>query len=400
MSDATLMMHQELVANVLATISRSSSSEPEMNENDDTNTPSNEIPAEIETQTTKKRRRYVTRKRMQVARPLLATTIQVIDKPRHYVNHSYNDFSSVLPEPDDVFPTKIEDMTFAHKLHHMLAQPQRFGKLIQWLPHGRAFKILVPTTFEREVLPIYFGHKRYSTFLRHLDNHGFKLLSSGPNRGSYYHECMLRGLPHLTKYMPEAREARRKLPDPENEPNFDSISQRFPLPQLPCGEGSVSAVLMRSSSPASSEENAPTIVSVSDDYDLSAPPAKRLAMSSQRTRGSLSSTTASSSSSSLPSRPVPVLIESVLRTLGPARLTPQQMIATQILSSSSGTSSLSLSPEIIHALLSHQQQQQHHHQNNSPVEVPTVEVPNRQPNRELSQLEALVLANRYFKIVG
>lgn len=187
MSDVTLMMHQELVANVLATISRSSSSEPEMNESVDTN----EIPAEIETQPTKKRRRYVTRKRMQVARPLLATTIQVIDKPRHYVNHSYNDFSSVLPEPDDAFPTKIEDMTFAHKLHHMLAQPRRFGKLIHWLPHGRAFKIILPTTFEREVLPIYFGHKRYSTFLRHLDNHGFKLLSSGSNRGSYYHEVRL-----------------------------------------------------------------------------------------------------------------------------------------------------------------------------------------------------------------
>lgn len=212
---------------------------------------------------------------------------------------------------------------------------------------------------------------------------------------------MLRGLPHLTKYMPEARDARRKLPDPENEPNFDAISQRFPLPQLPCTEGSVSAVVMRSSSPAASED-APTIVSVSDDYDRSAPPAKRLAMSSQRSRGSLSSTTASSSSSSLPSRPVPVLIESVLRALGPARLTPQQMIATQILSSSSDTSSLSLSPDIIHALLSHQQQQQHQEQrqNNSQVEVPMAAILNRQPNRELSQLEALVLANRYFKIVG
>ena len=40
---------------------------------------------------------------------------------------------------------------------------------------------------------------------------------------------MLRGMPHLTKYMPRAKDARRLLPDPENEPDFYQISQRFPL---------------------------------------------------------------------------------------------------------------------------------------------------------------------------
>jgi hypothetical protein len=41
---------------------------------------------------------------------------------------------------------------------------------------------------------------------------------------------MLRGLPHLAKYMPEARDARRLLQDQENEPDFDRISKAFPLP--------------------------------------------------------------------------------------------------------------------------------------------------------------------------
>lgn len=41
---------------------------------------------------------------------------------------------------------------------------------------------------------------------------------------------MLRGLPHLAKYMPEGKDARRLVPDPDNEPDFYSISRVFPLP--------------------------------------------------------------------------------------------------------------------------------------------------------------------------
>jgi hypothetical protein len=40
---------------------------------------------------------------------------------------------------------------------------------------------------------------------------------------------MLRGLPHLTQYMPEPKDARRLIPDPENEPDFYEISRHFPL---------------------------------------------------------------------------------------------------------------------------------------------------------------------------
>ena len=41
---------------------------------------------------------------------------------------------------------------------------------------------------------------------------------------------MLRGLPHLCQYMPRSKDARRLIPDPENEPNFEVISKAFPVP--------------------------------------------------------------------------------------------------------------------------------------------------------------------------
>ena len=41
---------------------------------------------------------------------------------------------------------------------------------------------------------------------------------------------MLRDMPHLTKYMPRAKDARRLIPDPDNEPNFYAISRVYPVP--------------------------------------------------------------------------------------------------------------------------------------------------------------------------
>jgi hypothetical protein len=43
-------------------------------------------------------------------------------------------------------------------------------------------------------------------------------------------QLMLRGLPHLAKYMPEIKDARRLIPNPESELDFESISKVFPLP--------------------------------------------------------------------------------------------------------------------------------------------------------------------------
>ena len=99
-----------------------------------------------------------------------------------------------------------------------------------WLPHGRAFRVNVPIWFEQNISEKYFGNKRYSSFLRQLSNHNFKQITKGPDRNSYYHELFLRGLPHLIKYMAPPKDARRLIPDPDNEPNFYAISKQFPVP--------------------------------------------------------------------------------------------------------------------------------------------------------------------------
>ena len=93
-------------------------------------------------------------------RPVIVQTV----KPKAAtMNHSYRDFSRVPPMPDHVPPDSIADMTFSQKVHHMLSQ-EHYSHAITWMPHGRAFKVLVPKTFEKGICPVYFGHTRCKFF--------------------------------------------------------------------------------------------------------------------------------------------------------------------------------------------------------------------------------------------
>ena len=119
---------------------------------------------------------------------------QVNKKSREYVNHTYHDLSNVLPEPDDLIKTDddilamdIESMSFNEKVYSILMKPEH-QRCISWLPHGRAFHVILPVAFEKDVCLPYFGHKRYSSFLRQLNNYGYRHISQGDDRNAYYHE--------------------------------------------------------------------------------------------------------------------------------------------------------------------------------------------------------------------
>jgi hypothetical protein len=46
-------------------------------------------------------------------------------------------------------------------------------------------------------------------------------------------QFFLRGLPHLANYMPESKDARRLIPDPENELDFYAVSSKYPFSDDP-----------------------------------------------------------------------------------------------------------------------------------------------------------------------
>mmetsp|Transcript_1053 Transcript_1053/g.1327 ORF Transcript_1053/g.1327 Transcript_1053/m.1327 type:complete len:360 (+) Transcript_1053:66-1145(+) len=167
-------------------------------------------------------------KKEEFSYPIEPRIISVIKKPRTIVNHSYRDFSQLKEELSYEKPTNIEEMSFSEKLHDILSI-EEYQPYIGWMVHGRSFRVHIPKVFEEQICSKYFGHSRYSSFLRLLNNYGFKHITKGADRNCYYHECFLRGMPHLCKYMPKPKNARHLVPDPENEPDFYRLSKLSPL---------------------------------------------------------------------------------------------------------------------------------------------------------------------------
>eukprot|EP00804_Cyclotella_cryptica_P018348 CCRYP_015484-RB/>CCRYP_015484-RB protein AED:0.23 eAED:0.23 QI:238/0.66/1/1/0.33/0.5/4/1057/221 len=117
----------------------------------------------------------------------------------------YNDRSRE-PDDDPLTPLTPPGLvpTFPAKMHAILSNKE-LSDVIEWLPHGRAWRILKPRTFEIHVLPRYFHHNKLSSFVR-------------------------QSLPHLSKKMVRPKVAEKKSVEPDHEPDLYAISREFPLP--------------------------------------------------------------------------------------------------------------------------------------------------------------------------
>lgn len=172
---------------------------------------------------------------------------------RLFVQHVYRDFSHELPSADvDLqIVNKSPNAAFPVKLHETLSQIEADGMngIVGWMPHGRAFKIHKQQEFIDEVLPRYFVMTKKSSFLRQLNLYGFNRLSSGPDRGAYYHELFLRGMKFLAQRMVRQKingNMIRAAGNPDDEP----VLSRYPVCPSWNKQGSAFQTIARSTSPS------------------------------------------------------------------------------------------------------------------------------------------------------
>ena len=118
------------------------------------------------------------------------------------------------------------------EMHAILANPE-LADVVGWDPHGRSWRILKPRDFEIRILPRYFEHSKFSSFVRQANGWGFRRMSEGPDKNAYYHEYFLRAMPWLCKKMRRPKVAEKKAIDPEMEPDLNAISVLFPVPDGP-----------------------------------------------------------------------------------------------------------------------------------------------------------------------
>lgn len=157
-----------------------------------------------------------------------STTTRRRRPPPRRVDHTYREYSKF---PMNELPSGKKDNNFPAKVHRILSLPE-YASIISWMPHGRAWKIHDKDKLVRQVIPNFFGQSKYESFTRQLNGWGYKrLYQSGNDCNAYYHECFLRGLPHLTSLMKRVQPNQGKLlPHVEGEPNFYEIEKQYPFP--------------------------------------------------------------------------------------------------------------------------------------------------------------------------
>lgn len=130
-------------------------------------------------------------------------------------------------------PQSLQSQKLPSKLAAMLSDPD-LASVITWMPHGRAWKILNRELFSSFALPRYFGHSNHASFVRIVNAWGFRRISIGVDRDSYYHELFLRGKPSIHQRMKRLPSCHRKTPVDKDDrcPDFFELAKTSPLPEV------------------------------------------------------------------------------------------------------------------------------------------------------------------------
>ena len=108
-----------------------------------------------------------------------------------------------IKEPDnqihnEKYKKKSEFPSFLLKLYQIL-ENEEYKDIIQWGENGKFFVVKNIHDFTEKILPKYYKHNNYSSFIRQLNMYDFHKKKSGQNEHIFHHQYFIKDQKDLMK---------------------------------------------------------------------------------------------------------------------------------------------------------------------------------------------------------
>ncbi|XP_020584004.1 heat stress transcription factor B-2c-like [Phalaenopsis equestris] len=163
--------------------------------------------------------------------------------------------ASVTPEAQRSIPTP-----FLTKTYQLVDDPE-FNDVISWNEDGSTFIVWRPAEFARDLLPKYFKHNNFSSFVRQLNTYGFRKIV--PDRWEFANDSFKRG---EKRQLNEIH--RRKISQPAGTPTQPSAIPAQPVAMVSPANNILSPVNSADEQVISSNSSQGAIEACSSEVEL------------------------------------------------------------------------------------------------------------------------------------